>query len=346
MIEKIIEKYKSHKKQGFLNLPESYKEKYAFAGVGGHSISNLYPVLMYLGVPIKMIYSRNSSNAVKMANRFPGASGTGNFDDICKNNDITGVFICLNSDQHFNFVKKALESGKNVFVDKPPCKSKSELEELVELEKKHKVQCVTGLQRRYSKTYGLLSKKVLKAISYNYRFYTGAYPEGNVIYDLFIHPLDIVIHLFGKVKELKSNIQKNNKGINVSLLLKHEKGCSGVIDISTLYSWRKIEESMIVVAPSGVFHCEYPFVLKETGKTGQILGIPLEKVIPSKFSGQKIYFDNNGLNPVSEHNSLVDQGFSGELSSFIKICEGEKTTNKSSLNSLIPVYDLIEKLQM
>ena len=36
----LIDKYKNYKKQRYLNSPSKYKSKFAFIGVGNHSINN------------------------------------------------------------------------------------------------------------------------------------------------------------------------------------------------------------------------------------------------------------------------------------------------------------------
>ncbi|MBW8051210.1 MAG: hypothetical protein FVQ77_12890 [Cytophagales bacterium] len=64
IIKDIIEKYKNLRKQNYLNHPLNYKSKFAFIGVGNHSISNLYPCLDYLSVPLK-ISSREISATLK-----------------------------------------------------------------------------------------------------------------------------------------------------------------------------------------------------------------------------------------------------------------------------------------
>ena len=54
----IIERYKKIRKKGVLS--KKYKEKYAFVGIGNHSINNLYPVLNYLNVDIKYIIVKST----------------------------------------------------------------------------------------------------------------------------------------------------------------------------------------------------------------------------------------------------------------------------------------------
>ena len=57
MIAPLINKYKAFRKKKQLSQYSSYSGEYAFVGVGNHSLSNLYPVIDYLGVPLKYIYS-------------------------------------------------------------------------------------------------------------------------------------------------------------------------------------------------------------------------------------------------------------------------------------------------
>ena len=53
MIQQLIERYKRIRTKHF--LAQTYQYSYAFVGMGQHSLSNLYPVLHYLGVPLKYI---------------------------------------------------------------------------------------------------------------------------------------------------------------------------------------------------------------------------------------------------------------------------------------------------
>jgi len=50
MIQALIKRYKQMRTERFLR--QTYHQ-YAFVGMGQHSLTNLYPVLHYLGVPLK-----------------------------------------------------------------------------------------------------------------------------------------------------------------------------------------------------------------------------------------------------------------------------------------------------
>ncbi len=343
MIEKVIERFKQYNKQSFLDLASKHTKKYAFIGVGNHSISNIYPVIQQLSIPIKIVQSRTITNAEKMASRF-NAAYTNSIDDICKNEEIEGVFVCVNPQHHFNIVKKLLQAKKHVFVEKPPCTSIDELNELISIEEKNEVQCLVGLQRRYAPVYTRLAKQRILSNTYNYRFHIGAYPEGNVFYELFIHPLDTIIFLFGPTIDIHFNLLKHKKGLSLSLISKHENDIVGSVDISTLYSWKLIDEYLKVNTNDEIFEASYPYRLIGHAMQQQIAGIPLEKVIKTSVLTQKNYIVNNGLNPIKEENSLVFQGYFNEIQAFVKTVEGKKKSNKSSLKDLLPTYELIDKI--
>ena len=74
--KRLIEKYKSIRKQSYLSTLGRYQFKYAFIGVGHHSLTNLYPCLESLGVPLKFIYSRNLLNAERLARQYRDCSPT------------------------------------------------------------------------------------------------------------------------------------------------------------------------------------------------------------------------------------------------------------------------------
>ncbi len=54
-----------------------------------------------------------------LSNRFPGISTSTNTEDVLTANDIDAVAICTPVDTHLQFVEKALQADKHVFVEKP-----------------------------------------------------------------------------------------------------------------------------------------------------------------------------------------------------------------------------------
>lgn len=337
MLNSLIERYKTFRKQNFLGQFQSYQAQYAFVGVGNHSISNLYPCIDYLGLPLKYICTRNIQNAELMAAKFQGAQGIDNLETIKQDESIKGVFVCASPTAHFKICKELLQADKHVFVEKPPCLTTSELKELITLGQ-GKIT-VVGVQKRYSTLFSLLQSNIKDPIIYNYRFVIGAYPEGDPIWDLFIHPLDALTFLFGKVK----SIQKTESQHTLFIQTHHENNVIGNIELSTDYTWNLAKEEIIVNTKKGIFESKGLNDLQFIHKSAQIIGIPIEKVI-KQVPKIEILLNNNGTIPIAENNQLYTHGYLGEIKTFVDLVEGKKIENKSSFKSLLPTFELIDRI--
>ena len=341
MLDKLIGAYKNRRKQGFLDLTAAYKHKYAFVGVGNHSIVNLYSVIDYLRVPLKYIVTRTENNAVKMAGRY-GAEGTTDLDRVLNDPEIKGVFVCSDPGTHFDLARRILSKGKALFIEKPPCLTSEELAELITLSK-DKI-AVVGLQKRYSVVNSYIRKQIQGGESYNYRYGLGLYPEGDPLLDLFIHPIDNVVHLFGRVKSMHVVVAEQGKGSKTyHAVLEHEKGAVGNLELSTGYTWTSGVDELIVKTGKRILRADYPDYLESETKSGSLAGIPLEKVLGSS-TEKNILFQNHGKQPVLNQNNVFVQGYFDEVKTFIDLCEGKKSENRSDLASLKETYVLIDRL--
>ena len=199
MIPQLIARYKRMRTEQFLR--QTYQYQYAFVGMGQHSLTNLYPVLHYLGVPLKYICVTSERKANLIERKYPSVKGTTSLDEILKDEAIKGVFVSASSSAHFSIASQVLQSGKSLFIEKPPCQTLVELDTLIALQQQFGSPVATvGLQKRYAPTVQLLKQRLRKErlMNYDLHYLTGAYPEGDALLDLYIHPLDLVCFLFGK----------------------------------------------------------------------------------------------------------------------------------------------------
>jgi len=337
MINGLIDRYKQFRKNGRLNEFASFKNQYAFVGVGAHSLDNLYPVIDYLGVKLKYIQSRTLANAEKLAPKY-GAKATSNLEEILKDPEINGVFVCASPKVHFDIAKKVLNSGKNLFIEKPPCSNNIELAELIEASKNQTT--VVGFQKRYAKVYSEVKKSAKDIINYDFKFLTGGMPEGDAILDLFIHPIDLVNYLFSGVAKMVILKRENTFLIQ----LEHANGIAGQIQISTDYSWTNPVENMVINTKSAVFEVESTLKLTKVSKSKNIAGIPLEKIWSTPVS-KEILFESNGFVPQAIYNQLNIQGYYGEIKNFIDLCEERTNKNESTLESLKGTFGILEELK-
>lgn len=345
-MNRFIDLYKKIKNRN--HLKQSYSTKYAFVGMGSHSVNNLYPVLNYLNVPLKYIVSKSKSNASIIDTQFNNITGTNDFEMVLKDEEVSNVFICANPQNHYELTMQSLLNNKNVFVEKPPCTTMEELDKLIEVSTKNNKTCLVGMQKRYSPCSAIIKKKLKKddTISYNYRYVTGNYPEGDEVLDMYIHPLDLISYLFGTFKIISiynTNSNRKENGSSIFLHLQHDNFI-GNIEISTNYSWSSCEETMLINTKSGIFKMENHDSLTYQKKQGTLFSIPIEKVAPNPIEIKHLFHRNNFV-PIMSNNQLFTMGYYTELLNFINLCEGRKGDNLSPLDQLKPTFELINEIK-
>ncbi|MBA47149.1 MAG: dehydrogenase [Dehalococcoidia bacterium] len=124
-----------------------------FIGAGGYASKVLIPSLKKTKTRLHTLASSGGLNAsiVGRKNSFENASS--NTDDIFNNKDIDTIFIATRHDTHAELVLKAIESQKNIFVEKPLAITKKEHESITDALKENnnsKLHLMVGFNRRFS----------------------------------------------------------------------------------------------------------------------------------------------------------------------------------------------------
>ncbi|MDE5840601.1 MAG: Gfo/Idh/MocA family oxidoreductase, partial [Muribaculaceae bacterium] len=300
----LLKRWRSYRNRMMLDTP--YKAGYAFVGAGSHALQNLYPAIQYLGIGLKYICCRHSSRMPLIERRF-GVTATTSIDTILNDDKIKGVFVCTSPDSHYDICSQLIKSGKQVFVEKPPCLNSEELEALIADDTDRRI--MVGMQKRYSPLVRSLKKKIASDTPSNYTivYHTGSYPEGNPVTDLFIHPVDLAIFLFGPADLKGCQIVERKGSCTVQMLLSHSS-INGSLELSTDYSWISPEETLRINAGKGeylLFNMEKLCFRKHHMK---IAGIPLEKTGLFTAS-EEIISMRDSFSPVVTNNQLYSQGF-------------------------------------
>lgn len=338
-IDSGIQRWRSQRNRKMLQSP--YSAMYAFVGVGSHALQNLYPVLQYLGIPLKYICCKTPDKQALIERRF-GVTATTSLDIILNDPEVKGVFVCTSTQSHYDICTRVIESGKYLFVEKPPCQTLDQLELLIAADKKQIV--MVGMQKRYSPLIQALKKRLAKndPINYTMSYHTGTYPEGNPFADLFIHPVDLALYLFGNA-ELKSVQQINRNGTTTIQGLLSHGTAKGFIELSTAYSWTNPKETLHVNTQAGEYRLEQMERLCHYPHPKRIAGIPLEK-LGLFTNSEQVLFERNNFNPLAVNNQIYTQGFLSEIRAFADMVElsGE---NISPLSSMDTTYKLFSSLK-
>ena len=341
MIQELINRYKRMRTERFLR--QTYQYQYAFVGMGQHSLINLYPVLHYLGVPLKYICVTSERKAKLIEQKYPSVKATTSLDEILKDESVKGVFVSASPSAHFSIASQVLKSGKSLFIEKPPCQTLEELDTLIALQQQHgSPVAMVGLQKRYAPAVQLLKQRLRKErlISYDLHYLTGAYPEGDALLDLYIHPLDLVCFLFGKPEILAIQQVAQHSFI---LMLQHPH-VVGTLELSTAYTWTTAEESLKVCTHSGAYSLSQMEELTFTPTSSSVFGIPIEK-LRSHHKTKELVFQRNNFTPILVNNQVHTQGYYSEIEKFFSQTEEGKNEVTTGLMSVRSTYELLQALQ-
>ena len=337
MIQQLIDRYKRLRTERF--LAQTYQYSYAFVGMGQHSLTNLYPVLHYLGVPLKYICVTSDRKALLIERKFPQVKATTSLDDILADDAVKGVLVSTSPAAHFSIASRVLQSGKSLFMEKPPCQTLQELDALIDKQRLYGSPiAMVGLQKRYAPAVQILQKRLSKEhlISYDLHFLIGNYPEGNALLDLFIHPLDLVTYLFGKPEIITC---QQVAPASYILMLSHPH-IVGTLELSTAYTWTSAEESLKICTSKGIYRLSQMEKLTFQPKPSTILGVPYEKIHTHNRTVEYLYARNN-FTPTLSNNQIYSQGYYSEIQSFITSIEHGHSSVLTDITTIKPTYEVI-----
>ena len=112
MMHQLINRYKRFRTKRLLS--KAYQYSYAFVGMGQHSMTNLYPVLHYLGVPMKYICVTSKQKALLIESKIPHIIATTSIDDILGDDTVKGIFVSASPEAHFSIASRILKTGKSL----------------------------------------------------------------------------------------------------------------------------------------------------------------------------------------------------------------------------------------
>jgi len=189
----IIIRYDTNKpfeknKKIIVSQPAPEKEiNIAFIGAGSYAQGNLLPNLpKWNNITRKGVLTNTGTTSKRVAERFHFEYCTSNEDDIIKSDSVNTVFIATRHDSHAEYVIKSISAGKHVFVEKPLCLTRDELDKITEIKAitPGKQLCV-GFNRRFSPLSVFLRKHIgTGSMTMVYRVNAGKIPADTWIQDM------------------------------------------------------------------------------------------------------------------------------------------------------------------
>ena len=237
-----------------------------FIGAGSFAQNSLLPVVKKYGNMIG-VATAHGNTAVNIAKKYGFGFATGNADEIIQNENINTIFIATRHDFHAEYVLKALQNKKNVFVEKPLALTIDELEEIKNVYEQltGDVRLFVGFNRRFAphiqQIKQLFRDDVPKAI--NYRINAGNVPADHWIHDKDVgggriigevcHFVDLAMYLAGaKITAVSAHVMRKSNNLldTVAINLSFDNG--SVANISYFSNGnKKLEKEYLEVFSDG-----------------------------------------------------------------------------------------------
>lgn len=220
-----------------------------FIGAGSYAQSHLIPnITKSKDVKLIGVMTSTGTSSRSVAERYGFDFCTAEEVDILGNNGINTVFIATRHDSHGNYVLKALNAGKHVFVEKPLCLSKDQLEKIKSsYESRQNKEMPVGLMVGYNRRFSTLAKMVKTEfgdgpMAMTYRINSGFIPPDSWIQDIEVgggriigevcHFVDFLTFINGSLPvSVYADVMKDSKNLNDTLVmtLKYQNGSIGSI---------------------------------------------------------------------------------------------------------------------
>src|SRR3954453_19804506 len=191
----------------------------------------------------------------KFTERFPGARTTDDFDAVLADPSVDAVAIATPPATHYPLVKRALEAGKHVLVEKPLATCTAQAEELVALAERRGLTLMPGHTFLYSpavnKVRELIDSGELGEIYFitSSRMNLGIYQPDMVVNDLAPHDLSILLYWLRRrvsmVSASGSTVFQDGVPETAFITLSFEHGPTANVQLSWLAP-HKVRQTIVV----------------------------------------------------------------------------------------------------
>jgi len=222
--------------------------KVGVIGAGNYSSRYIIPTLYKSKIELETIVASSGLRPHLFGKKYKFKSASTSQDSVLRNESINTIFIATRHDSHAELVIKAIKNGKNIFVEKPLCINKQQLEQIKETYEetysenlKQKIippTLMIGFNRRFSPYVKLIKGELDKykdPKSFIYTVNAGFIPKSHWTHDNKIgggrligeacHFVDLLRYLSGsKIKELgilksfKNKLGDDTFSIQISFL--------------------------------------------------------------------------------------------------------------------------------
>jgi polar amino acid transport system substrate-binding protein len=226
----------SHKTQHVINTALK-KFNIGFIGAGNFAQSSLLPNIKGDDISLIGVSTETSVNAVTAGKQFGFGYSSTDSESIIADDKVNTVFISTRHDSHAKYVLSALKHKKPVFVEKPLCINKLQLDEIDEAVNMNQGRVMVGFNRRFSAPFRAIAdfyKNHTEPMIINYRINAGFINSNHWLYTTenggriigeVCHFIDCMVYLtqslpvrvYAEAVSSESSTNPNHSNVNISI---------------------------------------------------------------------------------------------------------------------------------
>lgn len=216
-----------------------------FIGAGNYASSVLVPAFAASGARLKAVASATGVSSVHVGKKHRIEEATTDSESLLADESINALVISTRHNSHAQWVRKGLEAGRHIFVEKPLTLNREELQELDSYYRSLQKAplLMVGFNRRYAPLVQQLRKALDKRqqpASFVYTVNAGAIPGDHWTQDLAIgggrivgeacHFIDLLRYLANSaIRSVSAAAMKSKNNDTVSIQLAFENGAIGSV---------------------------------------------------------------------------------------------------------------------
>lgn len=131
------------------------------------------------------------------------AKGTINYHEILNDQEIKCVSICTPTSTHYKIALDTLNANKNILLEKPITENSHQASELINIANNKKLILLIGHIFRFNNSINKVKEIIqtntlgdIFSINLQWTNFQPVFPDRDIIYDLSIHPIDILDNIF------------------------------------------------------------------------------------------------------------------------------------------------------
>lgn len=179
--------------------------KLGIVGAGNWGLNLIRNFCKILGIENVVVCDTNRDRLLGLKSEYPGIENTENFQNILSSDEIEAVVIATPAETHYELSKKALLSGKHVFVEKPITLDVDEAEELIKIAEKNHLTLMVDHILEYHPVICEMKKLIeTKALGEIYYIYSQRLNLGiirsheNALWSLGPHDISVYLYLLNE----------------------------------------------------------------------------------------------------------------------------------------------------